>query len=162
MYWIAHRGNRFGPNKNDENKPEYILQALKEGFDVEIDVWYVSGKWFLGHDKPQYEIDITFLKNKRFWVHCKSSTTYDEILRLNLIDNNDIHIFLHDKEPFAITSKNMKWVYPGQELNTNSICVMPECTDVYNENDLKMCKGICSDYVGCRDFSMIGKNLLSL
>ena len=37
--WIAHRGNTRGPNPEKENQPEYILQAINEGFDVEIDVW---------------------------------------------------------------------------------------------------------------------------
>ena len=28
------------------------------GYDVEIDVWLTEEGWFLGHDKPQYEIEI--------------------------------------------------------------------------------------------------------
>ena len=40
MKLIAHRGNIDGPNVNEENKPEYILQAIEKGYFVEIDLWY--------------------------------------------------------------------------------------------------------------------------
>ena len=39
MILISHRGNIFGPNKKDENKIEYVENALNLGFDVEIDVF---------------------------------------------------------------------------------------------------------------------------
>ena len=39
MILISHRGNITGPNKEMENKPEYIEKTLKMGYDVEIDVW---------------------------------------------------------------------------------------------------------------------------
>ena len=37
MFFISHRGNISGPNKEYENKPEYIKKALTMGFDCEID-----------------------------------------------------------------------------------------------------------------------------
>ena len=40
MKLIAHRGNIDGPNPERENSPEYIEEALKAGYDVEVDVWY--------------------------------------------------------------------------------------------------------------------------
>jgi glycerophosphoryl diester phosphodiesterase len=41
MKLIAHRGNTEGPNPLEENKPEYIEEAIENGFDVEIDIWFV-------------------------------------------------------------------------------------------------------------------------
>jgi len=35
---IAHRGNRYGTEIENENKPEYIDQAIQDGFYVEIDI----------------------------------------------------------------------------------------------------------------------------
>ena len=40
--WIAHRGNYKGVEEGNENKPEYILDAVEAGFDCEIDVWHFS------------------------------------------------------------------------------------------------------------------------
>jgi len=58
MIYISHRGNINGRIEDSENKPEYIDDTIQLGFDVEIDVWYIDGKWWLGHDGPQYEIDL--------------------------------------------------------------------------------------------------------
>jgi hypothetical protein len=38
----AHRGNLFGPKPELENTPDYIDQAIKFGFKVEVDVWLNS------------------------------------------------------------------------------------------------------------------------
>ena len=72
MYLISHRGNINGIQKEQENKPEYINRALEKGFDVEIDVRFSNGKFFLGHDYDQYEIDHKFLSNKKNLVSCKN------------------------------------------------------------------------------------------
>jgi hypothetical protein len=50
---IAHRALLNGPNKALENQPSSIEKAIELGFYVEIDVWSVNHKWFLGHDKPE-------------------------------------------------------------------------------------------------------------
>ena len=57
MYLISHRGNINGIQKNKENEPHYINKAIESGFDVEVDVRFTEGKFFLGHDNDQYEID---------------------------------------------------------------------------------------------------------
>ena len=57
MRKISHRGNLFAPNPERENSPHYIFEALAEGFDVEIDVWYQNGMIQLGHDKPIYTVN---------------------------------------------------------------------------------------------------------
>ena len=41
---ISHRGNIDGEFHELENNPTYIESAIKLGYDVEIDVWYINGK----------------------------------------------------------------------------------------------------------------------
>ena len=80
MILISHRGNLNRKQENWENDPSYILEALKEGYDVEIDVWHLEDYpdlfndsiFFLGHDKPQYRVSIDFLMQDRLWIHCKN------------------------------------------------------------------------------------------
>ena len=79
MKIISHRGNLNGPYPKKENSPEYIKIALKKGFDVEIDVWLIDKKIWLGHDAPTYKTNIKFLKNKKLWCHAKN---YDAFLFL--------------------------------------------------------------------------------
>ena len=67
MILISHRGNINGINKSRENSIEYIYEALNEGYDVEIDVWYKGGEWFLGHDGPENYVVLGFLKNDKLW-----------------------------------------------------------------------------------------------
>ena len=73
-YLISHRGNLSGKAPNLENKPNYIDNAIYEGFDVEIDVWYKDNQLYLGHDKPQYSITIEWIENRKekLWIHCKN------------------------------------------------------------------------------------------
>ena len=62
MILISHRGNTNGIRK-DENSPYRIIDVLNNGYHCEIDVWYESNKFWLGHDKPTYSIDLNFLCN---------------------------------------------------------------------------------------------------
>ena len=57
MYFISHRGNTLGPNISKENSVDYINDAIKKGYDVEIDVWFEKENFYLGHYKPTYLLD---------------------------------------------------------------------------------------------------------
>jgi hypothetical protein len=142
MKYIAHRGNLNGPNPADENKPEYILKAIQLGFECEIDVRYIHGGWFLGHDTPDYKIDLDFLldNSENFWIHCKNIEALNE-----LIQYSQLNIFWHQNDDYTLTSKHFIWCYPGKTiLPGNSITVMPEWNHFYVSGQ---CYGVCSDYV---------------
>ena len=62
MIYISHRGNLDRINRNEENKPSYIFNALEKNFDVEVDIWFIKGTFFLGHDNPDYKINMKFIK----------------------------------------------------------------------------------------------------
>jgi len=138
MILISHRGNINGRISENENNPLYIERALHRGFEVEIDVWYKDNRWYLGHDKPQYEIDLDYLKNSKFWCHAKNIESLNMMLTYS-----DIHCFWHQEDDVTLTSRNIIWTYPDKQLTENSICVLPE----KNNQTIKKCLGICSDYV---------------
>ena len=60
MIYISHRGNINGPNKKLENNPNYIKDAIKKGFSVEVDVNFKNNNFYLGHDKGQYKVSKNF------------------------------------------------------------------------------------------------------
>ena len=62
MYLISHRGNIFGIQKNNENEPNYIENALKEGFNVEIDVRF-ENNWHLASNEHEKYNNLVKLKN---------------------------------------------------------------------------------------------------
>ena len=71
MKIISHRGNLNGPESETENSPQKIEQALKLGYECEIDVWYESGNFTLCHDfknNKRYNINAEFLKKMDYGV----------------------------------------------------------------------------------------------
>lgn len=142
--FIAHRGNINGINYELENHPDYIIQALNQNYDVEIDVYYINNEFYLGHDKPLYKIDETFLENSKIWCHAKN---YDALLVMS--KNKNIQYFYHEKDPYTLTSNGYIWTYPNNNLGSKSICVLPELYENKSENlkNLKKCYGICTDYI---------------
>lgn len=137
MILISHRGNLNGSNKDFENRPEYINNALSKGFNVEVDVNIYKSKIFLGHDEPQYKINYNFLLNKKIWCHAK------DILALERLKKIKATYYWHQKDEYTITSNGYFWTYPGAKLVKNSICVMPENANYKNI----LCAGICSDFI---------------
>ena len=138
MIFISHRGNLNGPNKEMENNPQYISNAIKKGYYVEIDVWYINGDFFLGHDFPEYKIKREFLKNKHFYCHGKNLDAIKELITMK----NETNFFSHDLDKYVLTSDNKIWTYPGDVLCENSICCMPEKKYQYPDK----CYGVCTDY----------------
>lgn len=136
MIIIAHRGLIFGPDPFTENHPDYIELALSLGFHVEVDLWVESEKLFLGHDRPQYSIDLKFLQQPGVIVHCKN------IQALLYCRISNLHYFWHEHDTVTLTSNNWIWAYPGKQPIANSIAVLPEI----NHDDISQCFGICTDY----------------
>ena len=145
MIYIAHRGLFNGPSKTSENHPNQIAKALKLGFHVEVDIWYVNKKLLLGHDEPKYPIDDNFIDPRKFWIHCKN---VEALHYFATHISEKYNYFWHENDQYTLTSKDYIWTYPGKTLTDKSIMVMPEHTDytLLNTKDVK-CYGICSDYV---------------
>lgn len=140
---ISHRGNLAGPNSGKENHPDTITTAIKEGFEVEIDLWYLNNKLYLGHDSPQYEINSSFLKNSVLWIHCKHIPALFFMNQFSLYRSDPIY-FIHNTDEATLTSQQDIWTYPFKQLTPNSIAVLPEQTSV--KYDLSIARGICTDY----------------
>lgn len=143
-FWIAHRGNVFGPDPERENEPSYIEAALEQGYHVEVDVWFKDGKWLLGHDEGTYEVELDFLRDDRIWCHAKN------LEALSTLIEHQVHVFSHDCDRVVLTSRGYLWTYPGTTISTHTICVMPERAPrgTYTLPDIWSCRGLCSDYVG--------------
>ena len=142
MKLISHRGNLEGPNPERENHPDYIMEAIQAGYDVEIDVWFKDGKFHLGHDEPQYLFPYDLLNGfyNKLWIHCKDM---ESLSRLNELDSNGskLNYFSHENDLGVLTSRGYIW---SANLYDRGILVMPEMFDKEpNENTL----GVCSDYI---------------
>jgi hypothetical protein len=127
-----------------ENSPYFIDAAIQKKYDVEIDLRTHNGKLFLGHDEPQYEIDIEWLKSRSdyLWIHGKDRESFDICLE------NNLHTFWHDTDDYTITSKNFVWAYPGK-LSAGRFCILVMPERVWNIEEIRKmtCAGFCSDII---------------
>lgn len=141
MKLISHRGNIYGPDLEKENQPQYIMKALASGYEVEIDVWFIDGIVYLGHDKPQYEVERNFIMDERLWCHAKNLEALHFMLKYNIIN-----CFWHQNDDHTITSKGFIWTYPNKEVTNKSVVVVLDETipTQYDKNELY---GTCGDYV---------------
>jgi hypothetical protein len=137
MKIISHRGNIDGPDLEKENSPEFILQAILRGYDVEIDVWLIDGKIMLGHDNPTHLVSAEFLKNDNLWCHSKN------LQALHYMLDNDIHCFWHQDDDQTITSRGFIWTHSKTKTMTNkSIACWIDGVGEYPKD----CFGICTDF----------------
>ena len=143
MIKIAHRGNYNGPKPELENRPDYILDAIESGFEVEIDIWSVGGILYLGHDYPQYEIDDSFIFDVApySWFHCKNIEALGRFVKLQ----HFLRFFWHQEDDYTLTSNGYIWTYPKKEITSNTIIVHLEKFED-SQFDMKPF-AICSDFL---------------
>ncbi|MDA7893919.1 hypothetical protein N9A98_00020 [Akkermansiaceae bacterium] len=153
MILISHRGNIDGPNQDKENTHRYIQEALDAGYHVEIDVWLINDKLFLGHDEPEISVCLDWITSRRqkLWVHAKN----EEAL-FYLTSNTNLTVFFHEKEKYSIIHngrdidgniiKGAIWAHNLEKLSKNCIIPLLNLNDLPQKPKTKIL-GICSDYV---------------
>lgn len=135
---IAHRGNLQGPNKW-ENRPEYVMDAIHQGYFAEVDVWKVEDTFYLGHDKPEWVVDFEWLLQPELILHIKNERA------LKLLSQTNVHYFWHHLDHYTITSHGWLWaniltpVIPDSIYNTRY--------DFITESIFYGVKGICCDHI---------------
>lgn len=157
MKIISHRGNIKGIVSNKENRPSYIDSAIGCGYEVEVDIRYINGEFWLGHDTPDYKINKEWILNRidDIWYHCKNLDSALELKKLN----SNIKYFCHSQDSYIITSTKHFWVH-DLNLNLDENCIIPLLDEesVLKFND-KIVYAICTDYVDLCKFSLKNKGL---
>ena len=140
MLLISHRGNLNGSSIKDENRPYYIEKAIEKGFDVEIDLWLYQNELFLGHDVPQYPINLDWLRknDEKLWIHCKNLECLEY---MNSYSFMGLNYFYHEKDEATLTSMGYIWCYPDNYIK-DGITVCLDYKDVPS-----YIKGVCSDEI---------------
>jgi len=138
VFLISHRGNINGPS-DKENSPIYIDKAIESGYDVEIDVWTYQNEYWLGHNKPQYKIDLDFLlkRSTRLWCHAKNLKALESML------DNKIHCFWQHEDDYAITSKGYIFTHSNVTKETSRSVIV----SLSGTHPVENPAGICSDYI---------------
>lgn len=139
MIKIAHRGNINGPSHR-ENQESYLREAIANGYEVELDLWKLGDRLWLGHGGPQYLTSEEFLIDTGWasWIHCKNLEALDFLTRTL----PQLNFFWHQADDFTLTSQGFIWTYPGQPVTSLSIIV-----DLSNNPTPSGAYGICADYL---------------
>jgi hypothetical protein len=143
MYY-AHRGNLEGRITERENQPEYIDEAIAQGFGAEIDLWKIGDRIYLGHDDGQHDIDLNWLHERKQFllVHTKNKEAFEFCLK------NKLHAFWHTEEDYVITTQGYVVGYPGREsVGDFFIMGVPEKVWPVEEIKKHITFGVISDYV---------------
>jgi hypothetical protein len=136
---ISHRGNLHGRVPKQENHPSYIQSAIDAGYEVELDVWYVDGEYYLGHDSPQYPVYEAWLTERQdvLWCHAKNPAALEQMLSVGL------HCFWHETDHYTLTSRGIPWCYPDNHL-AGGVTVVKDCPAEYSLPEDAL--GVCTDY----------------
>ena len=144
MKIISHRGNINGPLPEKENRPSYIDSAIQLGYEVEVDLRYINGEFWLGHDIGQYKIELSWMEPRKemIWFHCKDIESSLELLKFV-----NYKFFCHSNDPYVLTSTNKLWVHDLKgKINKNCIIPLLDKKDISTYiNDAPY--AICTDYV---------------
>ena len=106
LKFISNGGSIRAPELVDRNSPKSVFDAIEAGFDVKIDVWFFAdsdsdslppcdilsadgtsfqcGHYFLGHERPTYEVDYVFLEmhSHRLWIQCRNEEALQHFTRM--------------------------------------------------------------------------------
>jgi hypothetical protein len=142
MLFVSHRGNLDGPNPAMENTMPYIDAAIQQGFLVEVDVWYVDGHFWLGHDSPDTALSLSWLldRNEHLLIHCKNRDALS-----NLIIFSTLNVFWHEQDKYTLTSQGQIWCYPYVPIPAGGIQCEPLL--VHHEEIQQLAGGVCSDFI---------------
>lgn len=140
MKIISHRGNLSGRKIDRENHPSYIKEAVDAGYDVEVDLWYEDGKFILGHDEPQYEVEVSFLHELPLWCHAKNLWAAENLRREGL------HYFWHDKDLMTLTSRGIPWCNLNVFVDGGISVKLESPSGITLRSCCSKILGVCTDY----------------
>ena len=139
---IAHRG-RIENSKYQDNTLEAIKESLDKGLSVEIDLMKINERFYLGHDNPNFEIQLSEIDYDKVYIHMKTP---------HIIDTIKADFFFIENDSYALTKKNKIWTnYNNKEYNQDSIMCSAELVGGnFNMNKIfswaKKAHGICTDF----------------
>ena len=143
MILISHRGNIDNVNLERENSQSYIQEAIDLDYDVEIDVRYVDDKFWLGHDEPDYEVELKWLLERKnnLWIHCKNFEALSKLIE------SDLRVFYHLQEDYTIISDKHIWAHNLENVDDKCIIPLIDKSDISKWTPTAV-YGVCSDYIG--------------
>ena len=135
--YISNRGNLAGKDPNEENKPDYIRNALDKGVCVKTDLWVIKDRTVTGKEHPSIGIDLKYFNKEKLLIQARNPTAL-----LYLLEEG-YHCFWRESDNLIMTNRNFILSYAGS-IFPKSIIMLPEQNAIVTNNDYM---GICSDFI---------------
>ena len=139
LRFIAHRGNISGKEVESENKIYYVLKALDQSYDVEVDVRSKEGEIYIGHDycQEKFPFEKFQIHAHKMWIHCKDL----ESLRHFKSEVVGWNYFFHDNDLATLTSSGVIWLHENAGVVPGGVLVHLKDNPIKTGNLF----GICAD-----------------
>jgi hypothetical protein len=148
--YICHRGNLQSKFIPEENHPEVLDKRIEQGYGVELDVWCSEGKFWLGHDEPQYIVSFEWLMKdaSKKYIHCKDGATFEHLLLRCGREGYRANLFYHTNEHYALTTRGHVIVHPDAQILEGSVNMMPEMSGrARSWEEREKAFAVCSDAI---------------
>lgn len=147
--FISHRGNLENKITSDENRPDVLDRRIRQGYQVELDVWVRDTSYWLGHDEPQYEVSFDWLMKDlgKKYIHCKDGPTFEHMLIRSGREGYNPNLFYHTNEDYALTTRRYVITHPCETLLEGSINMMPEMASIKRNEEREKAYAVCSDAI---------------
>lgn len=138
---FAHRANIQG-RSDRENDPEQIEACLARGLGVEVDLHQRDGRFFFGHDTPDYEVELERFDVAGVIFHLKTP----QVPTLRSAD-----AFALERDAYAFTLRGYLWTNYETPISARSIVCAPELVGAPESLDAFVARasgasGICTDF----------------
>ena len=147
--FLCHRGNYETKFVPDENRPDIVDRRIRDGYGVELDLWFRDERYWLGHDEPQYQISFEWLlyNLSKKYIHCKDGPTFEHMLLRCGREGYSPNLFYHTNEDYALTTRGDVICHPGKALLEGSINMMPEMGSAKPKEEREKAFAVCSDAI---------------
>tara|TARA_R110000772_G_scaffold249530_1_gene363778 strand:- start:18401 stop:18871 length:471 start_codon:yes stop_codon:yes gene_type:complete len=142
---ISNKGNTEGSYADKENTPDYVLDALKKGYNVKIDIWLDDGQLRLYTNKPDAKISEMFLCNQYMflWIQCKNIESFQYLMMYKSF----LNFFYNEIDNFSLTSQRYIWTKAqgSDKLGVRSVIECNSAKEYAKEIKDQSIYGVCSN-----------------
>ena len=157
MILIAHRGNLYGRQPERENSPEYLNEAINQGYHVLADTWYYDHCFWFGFHHPK-DTSLCYKPHVDWLPYAMNSVLLRARNPEALIKANELGLnaFWHQTDSYSLTTwGDLLGFYGAPACGESFVCMMPhrECSLV-DDQYLDELSGhhdqyaLCSDHAG--------------
>ena len=151
---ISNCGNTSGSIPSLENDPEYVLRAVKEGFNCKVDIWFGRKseddleQFYTGTNGLEFPVNSDFLSTTGLWLRPMNMIAWDMAGRFwshcNVVDD------IGSESMRSYASNGIEWVQDARFIPYDvekTIFSWTEDSNPYSYLSMSKSMGICCNKI---------------